>query len=112
MGVITRMRIWSHWRMGRNMRAAPRSLRGRRIRLPSATRENRKSQNFEIGRFLHLKSEIRSLKLDSGEQQCPTTSSTGLQSKISGFGFEVQESSNFEILIFQDFSEVVRRAAL
>ena len=41
---------------------------------------NRKS---DIGRILHLKSEIRRLKLDS------------VQSKFSDFGFEMQDSSNF-----------------
>ena len=42
-------------------------------------------RNFEIGRFLHLKSEIRNFELDPG--------------KFSDFGFEVQESSNFKVRI-------------
>jgi hypothetical protein len=43
--------------------------------------------NCEIGRILHLKSEIRNIKLDS------------VQFKISDFGFEVQDSSNFTIFL-------------
>jgi hypothetical protein len=39
---------------------------------------------FEIGRILHLKSEIRNLKLD-------------VQFAISGLGFEMQDSSDFKI---------------
>jgi hypothetical protein len=46
----------------------------------------RDSENFEIGRFLHLKSEIRNFRSDS------------VQFEISDFGFEMQDSSNFEIL--------------
>jgi len=42
-------------------------------------------RNFEIGRFLHLKSEIRNFEFDRG--------------KFSDFGFEVQESSNFKVRI-------------
>src|SRR5262245_38441501 len=43
--------------------------------------------NCEIGRFLHLKSEIRSLKLNNNL----------VQPQVSDFGFEVQESFNFTI---------------
>jgi hypothetical protein len=46
---------------------------------------------FEIGRFLHLKSEIRNFELDAGRQ------APAVQFKFSDFGFEMQESSNFEI---------------
>ena len=45
-----------------------------------------KSKNFEIGRILHFKSEIRNLELDYR-----------VQIAVSGFGFEMQDSSNFEI---------------
>jgi len=48
--------------------------------------------NFEIGRFLHIKSEIRKLKSDSGDVLRP------IRSAISDFGFDVQESSNIKIL--------------
>jgi hypothetical protein len=48
-------------------------------------------ENFEIGRFLHLKSEIRKLELDCRRL------STCVQFEISDFGFEMQESFNFEI---------------
>jgi hypothetical protein len=44
--------------------------------------------NFEIGRFLHLKSEIRNIGLDLHLGQ--------VQFAISDFGFEMQESSNFK----------------
>ena len=50
-------------------------------------------RHFEIGRILHLKSEIRNLKLDW--QSCPEPN--GFSSPILNFGFEVQDSSNFEI---------------
>src|SRR5438046_1577322 len=49
--------------------------------------------NFEIGGFLHLKSEIRNLKSDSA-----SVPGGAVQSKISDFGFEMQESPNFKIL--------------
>ena len=42
--------------------------------------------DLEIGRILHLKSEIRDLRLDCA-----------VQFGISDFGFEVQDSSNFEM---------------
>jgi hypothetical protein len=45
--------------------------------------------NFEIGRFLHLKSEIRNFRLDLAPNR--------VQFAISDFGFEMQESSNFEM---------------
>src|SRR5881296_1602184 len=48
----------------------------------------REEDNFEIGRILHLKSEIRDLKLDG---QIP------VQLEISDFGFEMQDSSDFKI---------------
>ena len=44
---------------------------------------------IKIGRILHLKSEIRNLKLNSALRP--------VQSEISDFGFEVQDSSNFQI---------------
>jgi hypothetical protein len=50
-------------------------------------------ENFEIGRILHLKSDIRNLKLD--EKRRPDF----VQFAISDFGFEVQDSSNFEIFL-------------
>src|SRR5262245_8381588 len=53
-----------------------------------------KSRNFEIGRILHLKSEIRNFKLDAGLERCAG------QFTISDFGFAVQESSNFKISDF------------
>src|SRR5882672_10883915 len=49
--------------------------------------------DFEIGRILHLKSEIRNLQLDWRSLQ----NSQAVQSDISDFGFEMQDSSNFEI---------------
>jgi len=48
--------------------------------------------DFKIGRVLHLKSEIRNIKLDC--LRCP------VQSEISDFGFEMQDSSNFEMFSF------------
>jgi hypothetical protein len=48
--------------------------------------------NFEIGRILHLKSEIRDLELD-----CQALTLQTVQSEISDFGFEMQDSSNFKI---------------
>src|SRR5262245_58293566 len=50
-------------------------------------------KNFEIGRVLHLKSEIRNCKLD-----CHQVGRCEVQSEISNFGFEMQDLSNFEIL--------------
>ncbi len=49
--------------------------------------------NFEIGRFLHLKSEIRNFELD------PSATASAVQFKFSDFGFEMQESSNFKVRI-------------
>ena len=46
--------------------------------------------NCEIGRILHLKSEIRDLKLDR-------LSRAPVQFEISDFGFEMQDSSNFKM---------------
>ena len=46
--------------------------------------------NFEIGRILHLKSEIRNLRLDW------TPSAAGSPFEISAFGFEMQDLSNFK----------------
>jgi hypothetical protein len=48
-------------------------------------------ENFEIGRVLHLKSEIRNLKLNRATQ------TPAVQFEISDFGFEMQDSSNFKI---------------
>src|SRR5206468_7742358 len=45
--------------------------------------------DFEIGRILHLKSEIRNIGLDLAPQT--------VQFAISDFGFEMQDSSNFEM---------------
>jgi len=50
----------------------------------------KKSEN---GRFLHLKSEIRNLKLD-----CQKPALSWVQFTILDFGFEMQELSNFKIL--------------
>src|SRR5688572_15624215 len=47
--------------------------------------------DLEIGRILHLKSETRNLKLDCGYR-------ARVQFEISSFGFEMQDSSNFEIV--------------
>src|SRR5215470_10622009 len=47
--------------------------------------EPRKGRNFEIGRILHLKSEIRNLKIGL----------SNLRSR--DFGFEMQDSSNFKM---------------
>jgi len=46
----------------------------------------------EIGRILHLKSEIRNFESD-----WLSVPASIVQSEISDFGFEVQDSSNFEI---------------
>src|SRR5262245_8212942 len=66
---------------------------GREARDRSVSGElNRKS---EIGRFLHLKSEIRNNKIG-----LPEPREFGLvQFHISDFGFEMQESSNFKFPI-------------
>ena len=45
-----------------------------------------RNRRIEIGRILHLKSEIRNLKLDR------------VHFEISDFGFEMQDSSNFNFL--------------
>jgi hypothetical protein len=45
---------------------------------------------LEMGRILHLKSEIRNRRLDCGSSQL-------VQFEVSDFGFEVQDSFNFEI---------------
>jgi hypothetical protein len=50
-------------------------------------------RNFEIGRFLHLKSEIRNRKSDGPEHV------TKVRFEFSDFGFEVQESSDFKFLL-------------
>src|SRR6267143_5065830 len=55
----------------------------------AARGNNRK--NFEIGRVLHFKSEIQDFELDVGRQWF------AVQFKISDFGFEMQDSSNFKI---------------
>jgi hypothetical protein len=51
-----------------------------------------KSDKLEIGRILHLKLEIRNLKLDD----------PSVQSEISDFEFEMQDSSDFEFVRFHD----------
>jgi hypothetical protein len=54
-------------------------------------------RNFEIGqigRILHFESEIRSLRLDVGRHRSACQSN----SRFWVFGFEVQDSSNFENL--------------
>ena len=75
---------------------------------PAWTREE-----FEIGRILHLKSEIRNLKLDciGAERRaadlvfggtltmqvgmhCPVRELLPVQFEISDFGFEMQDSSD------------------
>ncbi|PYS39816.1 MAG: hypothetical protein DMG14_12690 [Acidobacteria bacterium] len=52
-----------------------------------STNRGLRRDNFEIGRILHLKSEIRNRKLDCLMR---------VQSEISDFGFEMQDSSNFK----------------
>ena len=53
---------------------------------------------FEIGRFLHLKSEIRNIGLDLYLGQ--------VQFAISDFGFEMQESSNFKFSSCEEASNM------
>jgi hypothetical protein len=48
-------------------------------------------EKFEIGRILHLRSEIRNLRLDS-----PVHQLWPVQFAISDFGSEMQDSSNFK----------------
>jgi len=48
-------------------------------------------REFEIGRILHFKSEIRNLKSDSAP-----LSNREVQFEFSDFGFEMQDSSNFK----------------
>jgi hypothetical protein len=50
--------------------------------------------NFEIGRILHLRSEIRNIKLDRPSD-----------SPISDFGFEMQDSSNFKMPFLYSHSQ-------
>jgi hypothetical protein len=52
----------------------------------------RADPNLEIGRILHLKSEIRNFRLDGH----PAGNRRPVQSHISDFGFEMQDSSNFQ----------------
>jgi hypothetical protein len=52
--------------------------------------------NFEIGRFLHLTSEIRNFELDAGRPALQSNSSFRIS---DDFGFEMQESSNFKVRI-------------
>jgi hypothetical protein len=51
-------------------------------------------KNFEIGRILQLKSEIRNRKLDWPNLENRLRL---VQSTISDFGFELQDLSNFKI---------------
>jgi hypothetical protein len=53
---------------------------------------NRCRGKFEIGQILHLRSEIRNLKLD-GRSSAGRT----VQFKVSDFGSEMQDLSNFKI---------------
>jgi hypothetical protein len=46
---------------------------------------------LKIGQILHLKSEIRNMRLDYLAL---------VQLEISDFGFEMQDSSNFKILLY------------
>src|SRR5262245_46714289 len=55
-------------------------------------------RNFEIGRILHLRSEIRNMKLDYAQQELQ------VQLKISDFGSEMQDSSNFKFSFLSDCS--------
>jgi len=48
---------------------------------------------LEIGRILHLKAEIRNCELDYNASTQP------VQSCVSDFGFEVQDSSDFQFPI-------------
>jgi hypothetical protein len=58
-------------------------------------------KNLEIERILHLKSEIRNRRLDLGN----TISS--VQSAISDFGLEMQDSCTFKILFPQAYVTVL-----
>jgi hypothetical protein len=51
-----------------------------------------KSDDLEIARFLHLKAKIRKFKLEWSV----------LRSEILDFGFEMQESCDFEIVRFHN----------
>jgi hypothetical protein len=53
-------------------------------------REIGKSDKFEIARFLHLKAEIQNLRSKNAQ----------VQFEFSDFGFEMQESCDFEIVRF------------
>jgi SH3-like domain-containing protein len=52
------------------------------------------SDNLEIERFLHLKAEIQNLRSNPAQLQ------VGFE--FSNFGFEMQESFDFEIVRFPD----------
>jgi hypothetical protein len=56
-----------------------------------------KSDKLEIGRILHLKSKIKNLKLD-----WEVDSARIVQFEIFDFGFEMQDSSDFEFVRFPD----------
>jgi hypothetical protein len=64
-----------------------------------------KSDNLEIGGFLHLKSEIKNLKLDK-PRQGSNRALRIVQFEISDFGFQMQESSDFEIVRFHNFPSI------
>jgi hypothetical protein len=55
-------------------------------------------KNFEIGRILQLKSEIRNRKLNWLKPQRIGSCEANQRFRISDFGFELQDSSNFKIV--------------
>ena len=57
-----------------------------------------KSDKFEIGRILHLKSEIP--KSQIGPTEATSLGSSNL--RFRDFGFELQDSFDFEIVRFHD----------
>src|SRR5262249_14190894 len=61
-------------------------------------------ERFEIGRILHLKSEIGNLKADSA-----TPEAQAVQPDVSDFGFEMQDSSNFEICLIFSSSLIMKK---
>ena len=58
----------------------------------SILEESPRREKLKIGRILHLKSEIRNMRLDYASLVRPQD--LEVQLEISDFGFEVQDSSN------------------
>src|SRR2546422_1167147 len=82
----TRVELERSRRVDISRASAGRELKGRHWQCRKGLRpSHRPASNFEIGRILHLKSEIRNRQLNP------------VQSDISDFGFEMQDSSNFKI---------------